>query len=368
MKKLDRYIIRGLVINYGIAMAVMISLYVLLDLFFNMDEFTESQPTVRELLRDVGSFYGYRIFLYFSQLSGIITLFACLVTLARMRRLNELIAVLSSGVSLYRVARPVVAFAIITTGLWVVDVELVIPRIAHKLARDHDDARGERTYSFYFLEDRGGALVSARQYSPSEHVLKRMLVVRPDADGTFVDAVEAERATWVPPSGGEPGYWSLERGIERRRDRPVGGELALQGDIDHELATRYVSDLHPYQIEMRQSRSWIRFLSWRQLDELGERLGEQIRARIKQTRAVRVATPLMNLVMLLLGLPFILNRQPGNILLDGAKALLVCGACFLLAFVVQQLGTDGPLALLPAWAPVILFAPVAAVLLDRMRT
>ena len=38
---LDRYILRSLLINYLIAIGAMISLYVVLDLFVNMDEFTE---------------------------------------------------------------------------------------------------------------------------------------------------------------------------------------------------------------------------------------------------------------------------------------------------------------------------------------
>jgi lipopolysaccharide export system permease protein len=368
MKILDRYILRGLLVNYGIAMAVMISLYVLLDLFFNMDEFTESGAGAADLAADVASFYGYRIFLYFSQLSGIIALFACLVTLARMRRLNELVAVLSSGVSLYRVAAPVVAFAIVTTGLWFVDVEYAIPRIANKLARAHDDARGTRTFDVYFLEDRDLALVSARQYVPTEQVLKRLLVLKRAADGSFASFIEAERATWEPAADGAPGRWKLERGMQRKREVTASEGLAPRGDIAADLVPYYESDLDPKSIEMRQAATWIKYLNTRQLNELAGRSEGQSLQQIKQARSMRVATPLVNLVMLLLGLPFILDRRSGNLLVDGGKALAVCGACFLLTFVVQNMGAEGPLALLPAWAPVLIFAPVAAVLLDRMRT
>ena len=36
---LDRYIARQFVLNYVIAFSVLVSLYVVLDLFFNLDEF-----------------------------------------------------------------------------------------------------------------------------------------------------------------------------------------------------------------------------------------------------------------------------------------------------------------------------------------
>ncbi len=55
---LDRYILRALLINYGIALAVMVSLYVVLDLFVNMDEFTEGDQGVAEVAADVIGYYA----------------------------------------------------------------------------------------------------------------------------------------------------------------------------------------------------------------------------------------------------------------------------------------------------------------------
>ena len=66
--------------------------------------------------------------------------------------MNELTAVLSSGVSLFRVARPIVAFGIVTTALAVLDTEVIIPSVAHLLARRHDDAGGYRTCEVLFLK------------------------------------------------------------------------------------------------------------------------------------------------------------------------------------------------------------------------
>ena len=113
---IDRYILRALLSHYLIALGVMISLYVALDMFINMDEFTEHGEPFFSVLASIVHYYWPNVFLFFSQLSGIITLFACLAVIARLRRMNELTAVLSSGVSLFRVARPIVAFGIATTG------------------------------------------------------------------------------------------------------------------------------------------------------------------------------------------------------------------------------------------------------------
>ena len=50
---LDRYILRSLLINYLIAIGTMISLYVVLDLFVNMDEFTEQGYPLVTVVKNV---------------------------------------------------------------------------------------------------------------------------------------------------------------------------------------------------------------------------------------------------------------------------------------------------------------------------
>ncbi len=369
MKNLDRYILRSLFVNYLIAIAVMISLYVVLDLFFNMDEFTEDAQSTHQVLLDISSFYGNRIFLYFKELSGVITLFACLVALARMRQMNELTAVLSSGISLYRVAAPVIAFAIFTTGLWYADTELIIPSVAHKLARRHDDARGTRTYGVWFLPDRDGNLLSAQQYLPAENRLDRLLVLKRGPDGEIESVIQAEQANWEPDSN-EPnkGRWRLERGIEHRQRHDTREGLAPAGDIENTLLGYYESDLDPRTIEVRQSANWIRFLSSARLNELAGELKGKMLEQVRETKHARFTTPLVNLLMLVLGLPFILDRLPGSILSSAGKCLLVCGACYLFNFAALNVGSVTDLSALPAWLPVLVFTPVAVVLMDRMHT
>src|SRR5215470_5012613 len=107
MKLLDRYILRAFFTNYFIALGVMIGIYVVLDLFVNLDEFTKNSVSFAVVLRNIINYYGWDLFLYFSQLSGVIVLVAACFTLGRFLRTNELTAVLASGTSLYRVAAPI---------------------------------------------------------------------------------------------------------------------------------------------------------------------------------------------------------------------------------------------------------------------
>lgn len=363
---LDRYILRSLLVNYLIGLGVMLSLYVVLDLFVNMDEFTEQNYSALTVLGNMVDYYIPNLFLYFSQLSGVITLFACGAVLVRMRKLNELTAILASGVSLYRVARPVMIFGVAVTGLLVLDTEWLIPSVAHKLSRDHDDADGKRAYEVLFLKDRGGALLSAGRFLPTTRDLQRMLVLVRDDNGAIVQTWEADQATWEPPTLERPqGRWKLERGKLTARTSSPGG-FGPRDEQRVSYPAFYESDLGPEAIQLRQAQGWMKYLSLRRLKELEADQTADLFA-VKQTRHARIAAPIVSLLLLLLGVPFFLDRSPASVLGDAGQCVLVCGLCYVVTFIAQNIHTADASAL-PTWIPIFIFGTLAMVLLDRVRT
>jgi len=91
-------------------------------------------------------------------------------------------------------------------------------------------------------------------------------------------------------------------------------------------------------------------------------------AAVQQARHRRFTAPIINLLLLLLGVPCLLDRAPGTILSDIAKCLGVCGLCFAVTFVSQSALRTESYSALPAWLPILLFTPLAVVLIDRIRT
>jgi lipopolysaccharide export system permease protein len=371
---IDRYILRTLIINYIIVLAVMLSLYVTLDMFVNMDEFTESDPPLPQLLANIATYYGPNLTLYFAQLSGVITTFACLAAVARLRTQNELIAMLSSGMSLYRLAVPILGFGLVVSGLLIVDTEVLIPKVAHRLGLRHEDMGQPRSYEVLFLPDANNALLCASRFTPETQELHQVLVLHRDGEGNLTYVIEADRAIWQGPLEGVSrtsedrpmGRWRLVRGVRKERvireEEGIGPQTrTLTTFVDH-----YDSQLTPDELELRQAEGWIRFLSVRQLSELeAQRVGNL--AAIVQTKHARFTTPATSFILLLLGLPFFLDRSPANVLGDATRALLVCGLCYLTSFAMQNLRPDSASAL-PSWIPIFIFATIAVVLFDRIRT
>jgi lipopolysaccharide export system permease protein len=356
-----------LLANFVIATAALLGLYVFLDMVINMDEFTEHGHSIGRVLANMVSYYAPNLLLYFKQLAGAIVAFSCLATVARMRRQNEMTAMLASGVSLHRLAIPVIGFGVVATGLLVIDTEWLIPRVAHKLARDHDDVDGHNAYKILFLPDRDGALLSAGRFDPSHHHLDRLLVIWRDESGSLVQTLEADRATWESSLTDEAiGRWRLERA--RKHTRVIRDDRGFGPRETDSITfpTYYESDLSPKVIQLRQTEGWHDFLSLRQLGQLVPRDDAQ-RQAILHVKHTRVTAPMIGLILLLLGLPFFLDRAPTSVLTESGKCLLVCGLCYVLTFVAQSIRPETNSAFL-AWLPIFVFATVAMVMVERIRT
>ena len=225
---LDRYIARQFGLNYVISFSVLVSLYVVLDLFFNLDEFYQGTDLgIVEIAIAVAKYYATHLFWYFSQISGVITLFAMAFTLARMQRDNEFVAIISSGVSLYRIALTVIVLGVALNGLWLVDQELIIPRLAPKLAQTHKAVALNKPYEVWFLQQKDGSLLSALQFDHKSGVLRDVLIIPSSADQFAETIIDHRRCLWPRHGVRKPGPAAFLCPPRRaRRDGP--GALRLR--------------------------------------------------------------------------------------------------------------------------------------------
>ena len=86
----------------------------------------------------------------------------------------------------------------------------------------------------------------------------------------------------------------------------------------------------------------------------------------------------MNLVLMLLAVPAVLTREPGQLRRAAGRALIWTGLAMGAVFVCQTLAADVPAGLPPAWRdrwpallswlPVFAFGPIGVWMIDRMET
>lgn len=256
LRTLDRYVLRTFFSNYVLSLFVLISLYVVLDLFVNLDEFTESKMDTASKLYNIFDYYLYNVPLYFSMLSGVITAFAACATLARLKKQNEVTAVLASGTSLYRLAAPIIMAGLVMNGLLILDQELLLPRVAPKLARERDDVEGMREYGIWCIRDGEDRLISAEYFQPKLKRVRNLIVLElnqgPTGARQLGDVVQARKARWDERQHG----WVLEdRGTRITLADAAAATMHDDANIERLPLDFYRTDLTPEEMLARKSTS-----------------------------------------------------------------------------------------------------------------
>jgi len=369
MKILDKYLVKNFLIGYVIAFCVLIGLRIIIELFVNLDEFTEhSELGALAVIKNILIYYGLNSTLYFRDFAGPITVLAAVFSLGKMVHCNELVAVMASGVSLKRVIAPIIILALLLTGFLVIDQEFVIPPLADKLVRSEDDLPGEETYDVWFMCDGSGSLIFSRRFDVKTSTLhKPTILTRHKVVGSapplviwkLTGRISAEEAVNYNYESGE---WDLIKGRLIEKDSDKGFQPIAS----------YPSDIAPRDIPVRRKSGYKALLSWRQLNSLAAQGAKKDLAQLYSQMHFHITDPIINLVMLMVSLPILVCRDPKSMKSAIIISFAVTTACLITSFVCKMLVTEVVFGRvrpeLWAWLPIFIFAPVAFIELDSMKT
>jgi lipopolysaccharide export system permease protein len=365
MKILDKYIAKNFLIGYAIAFGVLIGLRIIIELFVNLDEFTEKGGIgTFAVISNVIKFYGLRTTLYFRDFAGMITVMAAAFSFGKMVRSGELIAVMASGVSLKRVVVPVIILSMFSTVLFVIDQEFIIPPMADRLVRGEDELTGKEFYDVRFINDAKGSLLFSQQfYSKTATLINPTILLRKRAQRIGIWDVEgwisADRATFNPAKG----RWDLINGTFTDKNSQSGPRPQPY----------YESDLTPRDIPVRRKAEYKSLLSWLQLRNLANQ-GSKIKdlAQLYAQMHSHITDPIINFVMLLVSLPILICRDPKSMKSAIMISFAATALCFIITFICKLAATevffDRIIPEFWVWLPIFIFLPVAIIELDSMKT
>jgi len=366
MKILDKYVAKNFLVGYAIAFCVLIGLRIIIDLFINLDEFTEhADLTTLQVIKNIFIFYSLNTTLYFRDFAGMITVVAASFSFGRMVRSGELVAMMASGVSLKRVIMPVILLAILFTAVLVIDQECIIPPLADKLVRDQDDIPGQETYDVWFISVGRGSLLCSRKFDVERAALySPTIITRQRKPGTPIwvvtGVITADKAVYNHDSR----RWDLINGRFIEKDSRGQPKPITSYDSGY---------LGPKHIPVLRKSAHKSLLSSRQLSVLASQ-GTKVKdiAQLHSQKHFRITDPLINLIMLMISLPVLVCRDPKSMKSAVMFSFAVTAACFVTTFVCKILATEVTFGrIMPefwAWLPVFIFLPVAVLSIDSMKT
>ena len=376
MKILDRYVAKNFIIGYVIAFGVLMGLRIITDLFVNLDEFTErADIDTAAVIKNILMFYSYNCTLYFRDFAGMITAVAAAFSFGRMVRSNELVAVMASGISLKRIIAPIVFLALLLTGVLIIDQEFLIPPLADKLVRSHDDLPGQESYDVRFIGDQNGSLINSQRFEVGTRTLHSPTILlrkRTDRPGIWevTGRITAEKAV-DKDNNGQWALFSRDPKTDDLIDRGLLERVGAHGTP--EQIPFYTSDIKARDIPIRRKSEHKTLLSLRTLMALEKQeTGIRDIFQLSSQKHFRITDPIINLVMLMVSLPILVCRDPKSMKSAVMISFSITGACFVTTFVCRMLATevvfDKVMPALWAWLPVFIFLPIAFIELDSMKT
>lgn len=409
MKIIDRYIIRLFLINFVILTVVFMLMFMLVDFISDSDEFVEAgrvrglqlaeslsnkeaiaeiedgaRPSLGHMAMGVlwviGDWFGPSIILMFVFLSGLLVTGAMGFTFVSLVRNREIIALVASGVSMHRIAAPVLVAGVALNLLTFPLQEWVVPPLADKLIRRKSEMKHERTTQFAveFSLDQRGSLISASRLDGD--LMYDVVIFFRDKKGNTEKRVIADEAEWDPqlklkderqwnptlklaeetPKGG----WRLIGGMV---DEPIaGGALQQYANQGGEPYQCYITNLSPKLLTARRAGVYARLLG--SADLLALRNDPILGSLASKILHSRFSLMVVSALVLVMGLPFFMLRLPTNMVMQSAKAAGVCLGAWAGGLVLLQVGSGSLPPVVAAWLPVVIFLPVSAALLQLVET
>ncbi len=360
--------------NFLILLFVLNSLFVMIDLMLELDEFVD---VARERAAD-GRWGGFAFQLVLTMLdyhipmlvlvdvflSGLVVVAAVGFTFNALTRNREVVAIVTGGISMYRIAAPVVVVGIAINALALPIQEFVIPSFAHRLVRSKSELKhGEAArYSIYYERDGTGNLISAAQFDAHSMTLRGVMIREVGEDGMFVQRISADEAAWDQDRDG----WNLIQGHASRvipASRGAADNLFI-GDTSIEF---FKTDLSPQALMARRATIFPRLLSLQDLQGLANNPSVE-RRQIRLIMHSRFSLLVVNVLILVMSLGFFLLREPSNLLAQAVKAASLSLSAYFNAIVVMQLGATFLNPVAAAWLPVVVYLPLCALMLQSVKT
>lgn len=368
MTLLDRYIIRQFLLTFLFGLVAFLLIFLVVDLMEKLDDFIDAGVGAGVIIQ----YYIHFMPEIIKLMTPVGMLLAALFVTGRLAQQNELAAMKSSGMSLYRLLAPFTAVSLVVSLGGIYFNGWIVP-YANQTKFDIERRHLQRVSSTpsrfnIFFQDGPTRLVSIGFYDNNSRLANRVSI-QDFADTNLtvlLGRYDAQQMQWQDAGASltdtaTPG-WALINGNKRvfregghvleRFDRLFVGRLSLSPD-DMQKKQR-----KPDEMDFSELREFI---------ESQQRAGQDVSRWLVDYHS-KIAFPFASLIVVLFGVPFSSNKRRSGVALE-------FGISFAATFVYlgfmktsQVFGYNGDLnPLFTAWLANILFLAAGFVNLLRVQ-
>jgi lipopolysaccharide export system permease protein len=348
MTRIDRYILKQFVLTAFFSLMAFMALFVVVDMMENLDDFLDKHATVDIMV----TYYLYFLPEIIKLMIPVAMLLSALFTTGRLSTFNELPAMKSTGLSLYRFMTPLLLFALLVSGISIYFNGWIVP-FANKKKFEIGRVYFQKNIEYIdksniFIQDSPTRILSMGFFDDSRNAAQQVSIQDFDpADFTKLRGrFDANEMRWNP----ENQTWTLFNGTYRRfLDSSEFLErftMLAVGTLNFSPDDVRKKQLKPDEMDYGDLRQFIRNQ---------QRAGQDV-ARWLVDFYGKISFPFASVIVVLFGVPFSSVKRRGGLGVEFGIALAVCFLYMIFLKVSQAFGYNGDLSpLITAWMANIIF-------------
>ena len=353
MRILEKYVAKDYVYAFLFCITLLIVIGVIGDILGFLGEIFEYNIPLGSIL----AFYFYLAPFAFVNMVPFACLLAAAYVFNSLSKNHEVTAVITSGVSLWKILRPILFVTFLLCLITFIVNDKYVPQTMEKANQIRQEklevGGGEKRFGVKDIAvyGKGDQIIFAKEFIPGENILSNLIIHRQDPVGHDVKAkISARRARWDESKK----QWIGEDVIVFR----VGPEGNFEGDPEVYKSKAITIAETPE--DFRENQWDPRFMSYEQLKKYIKifHVGSKLTIRrLKVDLNYKLAFPFTALITVLIGVPFSIETGRASALIGMARGIAL-GVLYLpVVAVCLALGKGGYLPpFISAWMAIILFA------------
>jgi lipopolysaccharide export system permease protein len=360
VRLLDRYIIRQFFVTALFSLASVLIVFIIIDAMEKLDDFIDKQAGWSVITQ----YYLFFIPEIIKLIIPVALLLASLFVTARMSAQNELGAMKSGGVSLYRIMLPYVAVALVISVVAVYFNGWVVPQANKKkftiervyLRKDVINASG----SNIFIQDSPTRIISLGYFDDTRNVASRVSIqdFSPRNHTVLVERIDAVTMTWDSTARA----WILGNGVHRWFTE------STEKIATFETQSAGLLRFDPEDLRKKAEKpDEMDYYTLKEFIENQQRAGQDV-SRWQVDFYSKISFPFASFIVVLFGVPFASVKRRGGVGVQLGISLLICFIYLIFMKISQVFGYNGDVnPLLTAWSANILFFLAAATVILRVQ-
>ena len=379
MQILDRYLIRQFGFALIFSLIAFWVIFLVVDLVEHLDKFIDKQAAFFVVVK---YYFYYTPYILVLSLP-VAMLLSSLFSLGQLAKHNELTAMKSAGISLYRILLPLFILAFVMSLFVMGFGEILVPITYQKMmeVKTVEIEKGKRETNIIlnnvFAQEEDGRIFHLATYDTKEKIGTGALVQRFE-ENRLKEEIRAKKVRW------ENNGWLFEDGVER-----IFSDSLAEPGHSEDLGKAKLDSLPPNPTEEYQAFDKLfrldlkikpEALAKRQKkpDEMGyfeladyvkiKKRSGQVVAKETTDLHLKIAFPFVNFIIVLFGAPLAANPKRSGLALGFAISLFISFVYYTLIRMGQSFGYSEKLPpLLAAWVTNILFAILGTILLVKAK-